>query len=90
MYSVCTPTFASQLVTISGPSSLRIAFGTPRIENSSASVSVAYELVIPRPTFSTRRSRVNSSQIDSHFKAEPERVWSNVKSHVHTSFITSA
>src|SRR5690349_6673295 len=52
----------------SGPLSLRTHRGTPRIANSSASVSITSSLVILRLTFKARHSRVCSSTIDSHFK----------------------
>src|SRR5690606_39123242 len=74
----------------SGPLSLRIHRGTPRIANSSASVSITSSLVMLRPTFRHRHSRVYSSTIDSHLSALPEVVRSNTKSHAHTSFLCSA
>ena len=48
-------------------------FGTPRIANSSASVSITSSLVMLRSTFKAKHSRVYSSTIDSHFSWLPAR-----------------
>jgi hypothetical protein len=45
----------------SGPLSLRMHRGTPRIASSSASVSITSSLVMFRSTFKARHSRVFSS-----------------------------
>src|SRR3954452_21856150 len=88
MYSDVTLVFANQCPIAwamnSGPLSLRTHRGTPRIANSSASVSITSSLVILRATFKARHSRVCSSTIDSHFSVVPLDVRSNTKSHVHT------
>jgi hypothetical protein len=55
----------------SGPLSLRICRGTPRIAKSSESVSITSSLVMPRSTFKVRHSRVYSSTTDSHFNWLP-------------------
>ncbi|TWU00476.1 hypothetical protein Pla108_14270 [Botrimarina colliarenosi] len=58
MYSVPTPTFSSPacsaFATNSGPLSLRMWPGTPRIANSSHNASITSSLVMLRSIFSTR------------------------------------
>jgi hypothetical protein len=54
--------------------------GTPRIANSSASVSITSSLVMLRSTLRHKHSRVNSSTIESHFSVLPLVVRSNTKS----------
>jgi hypothetical protein len=44
--------------------SLRMCLGTPRIANSSESVSITFSLVMPRSTFRAKHSRVYSSTTD--------------------------
>ena len=55
MYNASTPTWPSQrriaAAMNSGPLSLRMCLGTPRIANSSASVSITSSLVMLRATF---------------------------------------
>lgn len=72
----------------SGPLSLRMCSGTPRMANSSASASITSSLVMLRSTFKARHSRVYPSTIDSHFKGLPLVVRSNTKSQVQTWFQT--
>jgi hypothetical protein len=74
----------------SGPLSLRMCFGTPRMAKSSARESITSALVIPRSAFSTRHSRVNSSIIESHLIWLPLAVRSKMKSQHQTSFGASA
>jgi hypothetical protein len=74
----------------SGPLSLRMCFGTPRMAKSSARESITSVLVIPRSAFSTRHSRVNSSIIESHLIWPPLAVRSKMKSQHQTSFGASA
>ncbi len=63
-----------------------MCLGTPRIANSSESVSITFSLVMPRSTFRARRSRVYSSTADSHFSRLPLTVLSNTKSQDHAFF----
>ncbi len=57
--------------TNSGPLSERTHFGTPRIANSSANVSITSSLVMLRSTFKAKHSLVCSSTIDSHLSWLP-------------------
>jgi hypothetical protein len=88
MYNASTSTWSNQrriaCAMNSGPLSERMHCGTPRIANSSASVSITSSLVMLRSTFNAKHSRVCSSTIDSHLSWLPLVVWSNTKSHAQT------
>lgn len=64
--------------------------GTPRIANSSSSVSITSSLVMPRSSFKAKHSRVYSSTNDSQFSWLPLAFRSNTKSQHHTSLGFSA
>src|ERR1700733_4822072 len=75
MYNAPTSTCFNQRriawATNSGPLSERTHFGTLRIANSSASVSIRSSLVMLRSTFKAMHSRVFSSTIESHLSWLP-------------------
>lgn len=88
MYTFSTPVTSARrrmdLAMNSGPLSLRMCTGTPRVVNRPISTSATSPEVIERFTSSARHSRVNSSTMLSHFKARPRSSVSWMKSMAHT------
>ena len=60
----------------SGPLSLRMCFGTPRLINKLTNTSTILSAVMLRSTSNARHSRVYSSVIANHFKGLPDAVLS--------------
>jgi len=94
MYNASTPVFSrySPIAAAmdSGPLSLRMCFGTPRVMKRFSKMSSTLSAVMLRSTSRAKHSRVYSSVISSHFSGRPAVVRSWMKSHVQTWSLCSA
>ena len=82
--------FFNTLAMNSGPFSLRICLGNPRVLNKSANRSMMSSLVMSCSTSKQKFSRVNSSMITSHLSGRTLTMRSKIKSQLQTSLILSA